>query len=199
MFWSVGPGIASATVLGVGDALEKQKSLTDGDPQPAAGVKSVWPSSRTLITHSQVNSQLGSVLNVRFPAAYEALMRPVVGARHRGRPRLRRVHRARQLLDQVDQGGRAPAVRDAGHRRRLHLRARQIGRETARKHAAGNAFFVLFFCYPTICNTLFASFICTDLFDGHSVLTSRTARRGPDHVTAAASLLLVVPVACGVP
>ena len=42
--------------------------------------------------------------------------------------------------------------------------------ETARKHAAGNAFFVLFFCYPTVCNTLFASFICTDLFDGHSVL-----------------------------
>ena len=74
--------------------------------------------------------------------------------------------------------------------------------ETARKHAAGNAFFVLFFCYPTICNTLFASFICTDLFDGHSVLDAddRVLCEDPDHVSLqGASLVLIVLVACGVP
>ena len=83
----------------------------------------------------------------------------------------------------------------------VYERARSGG-ETARKHAAGNAFFALFFCYPTICNTLFASFICTDLFDGHSVLDAddRVLCEDLGHVTLqGASLILIVLVACGVP
>lgn len=55
---------------------------------------------------------------------------------------------------------------------------------------------------PTICNTLFASFICKEVVDGHSVLIAddRVMCEDPGHVTLqAVSYVLIALVACGVP
>ena len=55
---------------------------------------------------------------------------------------------------------------------------------------------------PTICNTLFASFICQKVVEGHSVLTAddRVMCEDPAHVNLqVVSYVLIAVIACGVP
>ena len=55
---------------------------------------------------------------------------------------------------------------------------------------------------PSICNTLFASFICKQVFDGHSVLEAddRVMCEDDGHVALQnVSIVLIALVACGVP
>ena len=55
---------------------------------------------------------------------------------------------------------------------------------------------------PSICNTLFASFICKPVFDGHSVLEAddRVMCEDDEHVALQnVSKVLIALVACGVP
>ena len=55
---------------------------------------------------------------------------------------------------------------------------------------------------PSICNTLFASFICKPVFDGHSVLEAddRVMCEDDGHVALQnVSIVLIALVACGVP
>ena len=55
---------------------------------------------------------------------------------------------------------------------------------------------------PSICNTLFASFICKQVFDGHSVLEAddRVMCEDDGHVALQyVSKVLIAVVACGVP
>ena len=136
-------------MLGVGTMLwRKQKSLTEEEIRNLqAGVKSVWLPIRTLIIYAQVNSQLGSVLNVRFPAAYEALMRSlssvlsIVDVLVSGECVGLDNFSTKWIKEVVLQPCAMLAIVAAYY---AYERAR-LGGETARKHAAGNAFFVLFF------------------------------------------------------
>jgi hypothetical protein len=55
---------------------------------------------------------------------------------------------------------------------------------------------------PSICNTLFASFICTEITEGHSVLAAddRVMCEDDEHVAVQwLSFVLIVIFACGVP
>ena len=104
--------------------------------------RTVWLPIRALIAYRR--STHGSVLNISFPDAYVALMRAlssfltIVDFAISGG--------ARRATSQMGQGILLqPCALLAIVLYYVHERAR-TGRDTARKHAVGNAFFVLFFC-----------------------------------------------------
>ena len=69
---------------------------------------------------------------------------------------------------------------------------------------AGNAFFVVFYCYPAIVNTVFATFICTNIAENYSILDADDRVLCDLNIFSylviyIASLLVIVLFACGVP
>jgi hypothetical protein len=150
MFASVLALIVAAAVFVAGNiALWRVKqSLTKAELEAIqAVIRSVWLPIRTMITYAQVNSQLGSVLNVRFPEMLMNIMRwlgsmlnvvdILIGSECIGLGSFLTKWLKDILL--------LPAVMlsvVAG----VYLYERKTSEAAARDNVAGNAFFVLFFC-----------------------------------------------------
>jgi hypothetical protein len=113
-----------------------------------AVMRSVWLPIRCIITYAQVNSHLGDVLDVRFPAEYAEIMERLgsvlsvsdllVGSECAGLSSFFN----KWLKDVVIQ----PCIMLGVVAMYCNYERRASGRETAIKHATGNAFFVIFFC-----------------------------------------------------
>lgn len=199
-----------------------------------ATIRSVWVPIRCIIVYAQVNSQLGDVLDVRFPAEYTeitgrlasvlSISDILIGSECAGLSSFF----AKWLKDVVIQ----PAIM-LGLVALYWSYERKASEKTAAKHATGHAFFVVFFCCeclhfpcltiptfdlfshskcaqmcvrafvdPSICNTLFASFICKEVAEGRSILAAddRVMCEDADHETLKlCSFALIALIACGVP
>ena len=141
----------SAVVIGaIGTwAWKKQKRMDEAEVLAYQAVgRCIWQPIRTLIVYSQVNSQIGSVLNVSFPELFTDIMQHLgsvlsvaeilVGSECAGLDNFS----TKWLKDIVLQ----PCVMLVlvalyyGYERKVS------DKQTAQKHAAGNVFFVVFFC-----------------------------------------------------
>ena len=128
---------------------KKQKRMNEAEVLAyQAVVRCIWQPIRTLIVYSQVNSQIGSALNVPFPDLFTDIMQRLgsvlsvseilVGSECAGLDSFS----TRWLKDIVLQ----PCVMLVlvalyyGYERKV------ADKQTAQKHAAGNVFFVVFFC-----------------------------------------------------
>eukprot|EP01043_Picozoa_sp_COSAG02_P014106 COSAG02_NODE_575_length_20117_cov_5.801139_20_plen_772_part_00 len=113
-----------------------------------AVIRSMWLPIRCMIVYAQVNSQLGDVLDVRFPEVYTQIMERLgsvlsvsdilVGSECAGLSSFFN----KWLKDVVIQPGIMLGVVAVY----CSYEWRKSGRQTAIKHATGNAFFVVFFC-----------------------------------------------------
>ena len=173
--------------------------------------RSVWVPVRIMITYSQISAQMKAVLNVRFAEGYVVMMRRAtaifnvvdvvvssecVGLGH---------FVYKWLKDIVLQPGLLVLVVFIYY---LHQRKNA---EHALQTLVANTFYVFFFCYPQICSTSFATFICSNVFDvndasggGHR----RSVLVADDRVVCEASghralqmvtYVIVVVIAFGVP
>ena len=113
-----------------------------------AVVRCIWQPIRTLIVYSQVNSQIGSVLNVPFPELFTDIMQRLasvlsiaeilVGSECAGLDNFS----TKWLKDIVLQpfGMLVMVALYYSYERKVS------DTQTAHKHVAGNVFFVVFFC-----------------------------------------------------
>eukprot|EP01047_Picozoa_sp_COSAG01_P013588 COSAG01_NODE_643_length_14566_cov_31.994194_5_plen_784_part_00 len=163
---------------------------------------------RILITYSQVTSQLGDVLDFTYPGFFGEVidgLRPVMdvfgllfralgpsecfGIRSFG---------ARWVLRVVGLPGILSAVCVAYYVFDRHSN----GKKKATTMLKGNLFFVIFFCYPTVCIVSFAAFICRSVTHDTSVLEAdgQVMCEDPSHrLLQGMSYGVVVVVAFGLP
>jgi hypothetical protein len=140
-------------------AWKKQKRMNEAEILAyQAVVRCIWQPIRTLIVYSQVNSQIGSVLNVPFPERFTDIMQRLgsvlsvseilVGSECAGLD----YFSTRWLKDIVLQpfGMLGVVALYYNYERKVS------DIQTAHKHAAGNVFFVVFFC----CKCLLCSLVC---------------------------------------
>jgi hypothetical protein len=131
---------------------------------------------RILITYSQVVSQLGDVLDFQYPGLFGSVMealRPIMDVwgllfRALGPSECFGLQgfTTRWLLRVVAM----PLIMTAFVLIVFTVHYYTHGVTYAKSNARGNFFFVVFFCYPTICIVSFAAFICQPLTDSTSVL-----------------------------
>jgi hypothetical protein len=132
--------------------------------------------ARILITYSQVTSQLGDVLDFQYPGLFGDVLtalKPVMDVwgllfRAIGPSECFGVQgfTSRWLLRVVG----LPTVMGVFVLVIFVVERWQKDRYEASINAKGNLFFVIFFCYPTICIVSFAAFICKQMNLDESVL-----------------------------
>ena len=166
--------------------------------------RSAWQPIRIVVSYAQVTSQVGASLNVQYPPAFTSIANQLA-----------------DLLDVVDGVLGIECLGLNGFHTQwvtqvvafpLGLAAVALGifaverlrssRDTARKHLAGNIFFVTFLCYPRVCQTSFNAWICRRVLSDLSVLVAddRVACESSVHVTFQwLSLLVLIVIALGVP
>ena len=163
---------------------------------------------RIIITYSQVTSQLGDVLDFTYPGVFgdviEAL-RPVMDLwgllfRALGPSECFGVQgfTAKWLLRVV---GLPLLLTTLVSLYYVHDR-RKSGAAKARTNFKGHMFFVVFFCYPTVCIVTFAAFICRQLTREDSVLEaddSVVCEDSSHRLLQGVSVGMVVFVAFGLP
>jgi len=84
----------------------------------------------------------------------------------------------------------------------FEVERRRSSSDTARKHLAGNVFFIVFVCYPRVCQVSFNAWICRRVLPDLRILVAddRVACENGTHVIyQALSLFVLVLVALGVP
>jgi hypothetical protein len=132
--------------------------------------------ARILITYSQVTSQLGDVLDFQYPGLFGSVidaLRPIMDVwgllfRALGPSECFGLQgfTSRWLLRVVG----LPLIMSAFVLVVFVIHCCKRDAAYAKAQASGNFFFVVFFCYPTICIVSFAAFICQPLTDSTSVL-----------------------------
>jgi hypothetical protein len=141
----------SAVVIGaIGTwAWKKQKRMDEAEVLAYQAVgRCIWQPIRTLIVYSQVNSQIGSVLNVSFPELFTDIMQHLgsvlsvaeilVGSECAGLDNFS----TKWLKDIVLQ----PCVMLVVVALYYGYERKVSDKQNAQKHAAGNVFFVVFYC-----------------------------------------------------
>jgi hypothetical protein len=171
-----------------------------------ATLRSSWQPVRIVITYFQVTAQLGPVLSMQYPPLFEAAIAETA-----------------KLLEVLDvfASGKCLGV-DGFHHKwfaqvvvmpslmfalaiTFFLKERHYGNAEAGVHLTGNVFFIVFFCYPKICNFSFAVFICRIVHtmpETVSVLVAddRVMCEDPTHTAfKLVSVILIGAVAFGVP
>eukprot|EP01047_Picozoa_sp_COSAG01_P022312 COSAG01_NODE_1320_length_10740_cov_34.039094_2_plen_1697_part_00 len=159
---------------------------------------------RIMITYSQISSQLSTVLSVSFPTMFTEIMD------HFGE--ILRVLNIFVSPGCVGMSGfwatwlKEVVIQPLAMQMLVFVyymyERRSAGSKTAHDHAIGNSFFVLFFCYPAVCNTAFSAFICDDVDGSTSVLVAddRVLCEDDGHeVLQVASLIVIAIVGFGVP
>ena len=140
-------------------AWKKQKRMDEAEILAyQAVVRCIWQPIRTLIVYSQVNSQIGSVLNVPFPELFTDIMQRLgsvlsvseilVGSECAGLDYFSTRWLKEIVLQPFGMLG-VVALYYSYERKVSDI-------QTAHKHAAGNVFFVVFFC----CKCLLCSLVC---------------------------------------
>jgi ABC-type branched-subunit amino acid transport system substrate-binding protein len=160
---------------------------------------------RILITYSQVTTQLGDVLNFAYPGIFGDVLdflKPILDIwgllfRALGPSECFGVSgfTSSWLLRVIG----LPAIMSTVV---LIIFLRSRSSAEAAMAAKGNFFFVVFFCYPTICIICFASFICTQMTPDSSVLDvddSVTCEDGSHITMQILSYIVIVVVAVGLP
>ena len=173
-------------------------------------IRVMFQPGRILITYSQITTQLGDVLDFNYPQLFGDVMdaiRPVMdlwGILFRALGPSEcfgiRGFRAKWLLRVLG----LPGLMTSGCLlyyvyNRLHNRE---GKHQARTTFKGHMFFVIFFCYPTICIISFAAFICRTMTPTMSVLEAdgQVICQDPSHrVLQGMSYAIVVLIAIGLP
>jgi hypothetical protein len=142
--------VAAVVIGAIGTlAWKKQKHMDEAEVLAyQAVVRCMWQPIRTLIVYSQVNSQIGNVLNVPFPEFFTDIMQRLgsvlsvaeilVGSECAGLDNFS----TKWLKDIVLQ----PCVMLVVVALYYGYERKVSDRHTAQKHAAGNVFFVVFFC-----------------------------------------------------
>ena len=141
----------SAVVIGAISTLawKKQKRMNEAEVLASqAVVRCIWQPIRTLIVYSQVNSQIGTVLNVPFPELFTDIMQ-----------RLGSVLNVAEVLVSSECAGLddffyrwlkeivlQPCVMLVVVALYYGYERKVSDKHAAQKHAAGNVFFVVFFC-----------------------------------------------------
>jgi hypothetical protein len=164
--------------------------------------------TRILITYSQVTSQLGDVLDFQYPGLFGSVidaLRPIMDVwgllfRALGPSECFGLQgfTSRWLLRVVG----LPLIMSTFVLIIFVIHCRKRNAAYAKVQASGNFFFVVFFCYPTICIVSFAAFICQPLTESTSVLQIDDAVicEDPSHVTMQwFSGVVIAIVAVGLP
>ena len=166
--------------------------------------RSAWQPIRIVVSYAQVTSQVGASLNVQYPPMFRAL-----------------THQLADVLDIIDGVlGIECFGLDGFHTQwltqvvlfPLGLIAAALGvftversrssRHTARKNLDRNVFFIVFVCYPRVCQFSFTALMCRPVLPDLSVLVAddRVACESIAHfICQGLSLVVLVVVALGVP
>eukprot|EP01046_Picozoa_sp_COSAG06_P039020 COSAG06_NODE_4562_length_4142_cov_30.248330_1_plen_913_part_10 len=166
--------------------------------------RSAWQPIRIVVSYAQVTSQVGASLNVQFPPMFAEIadrlagildvIDGVLGVQCLGLDGFHTQWLTQVVLFPLGLTATALGV--------FVVERRRSSLDNARKHLAGNLFFIVFVCYPRVCQVSFNAWICRRVLPNLRVLVAddRVACENGAHVIyQGLSLVVIVVIALGVP